>query len=79
MLERTEPAYKSQSAPVNLPKLPNDLFAKGEKILSLAACGEISVDIAKELLASVSVLLKSKEQTDLEKRLATLEKTNVDS
>jgi polyhydroxyalkanoate synthesis regulator phasin len=78
ILERSVANIKPISAPVTLPAgIPTDLFAKGEKIISLCECGEISPDIAKELLSSITMLLKVKESTELEKRLAALEQEKV--
>lgn len=79
VMDRIEPAFKPQSKPIQLPRMPKDLFAKGEKILSLATTGEITVEIAKELLAGISVLLKTKEQHEFEARLKALENKNGNS
>jgi len=73
LLERLEPAYKPVSAPIELPRLPVDLFKKAEAILKLAATGELSVDNARELLSGISVLLKAQEQTELASRLEIIE------
>ena len=73
VLDRVEPAFKPVSMAVNLGALPDGLFEKGEHILELCAAGEISSDVAKELLSSISMLLKVKEVSELERRLRELE------
>ena len=74
ILERTAATVKPVSTTVSLPAdMPKDLFQKGERILDLVASGDITPDIAKELLASVTMLLKVKEVTELETRLSELE------
>jgi len=65
LLERLEPAYKPISAPINLPRLPVDLFKKAEAILRLASTGELSVDNARDLLSGISVLLNLENAVDI--------------
>ncbi len=78
ILERTAAAVKPVSIPVTLPEsMPKDLFQKGERVIELCESGEISADIAKEMLSSITMLLKVKEVTELETRLAELEKGRV--
>lgn len=74
VLDRLAPPLKSVSASINIPGLPKDLYQKGERILELISSGDITPDIGKDLLASISALLNVKEKTDLEKRLKALEK-----
>ena len=50
IMDRLTPAYKSIAAPVQLPKLPTDVYAKGEQIIQLVTNGDISSDIARDLL-----------------------------
>jgi len=76
ILERTAATVKPVSTAVQLPaNMPKDLFEKGERILELVASGEITSDIGKELLTSITMLLKVKEVTELDSRLAELEKS----
>ena len=77
VLDRVEPGFKPVSVPVNLGSLPGDLFQKGDRILELCAAGDISSDVAKELLSSITMLLKVKEVSELERRLQDLESCNT--
>jgi hypothetical protein len=80
ILERTAATVKPVSTAVTLPAdMPKDLFQKGERILELIASGDITSDIGKELLASITMLLKVKEVTELETRLAELEQGKSES
>ena len=73
ILDRIEPAYKSILAPVELPKMPKDLFQKDEKIISLISDGSVSPDVGRELLSGIASLMTIKEKTELEQRLEALE------
>jgi len=77
VIDRVEPSYKSILPSVTLGRMPKDLFKRGERILSLIASGDISPDIGRELLSSITILLKVQEQTELENRLKTLEDANA--
>jgi len=59
---------------IDLALVEGDMGA-AKLILELVASGEITSDIAKELLASITMLLKVKEVTELDSRLAELEKS----
>lgn len=73
VLDRLIPSLKPTIAPINIAKLPNDIGKKADRILELATSGEISVDVTKDLLSGISVLLKAKEQADILARLEKLE------
>ena len=77
VLDRTEPTYKPISVPVDLGRLPKELFAKGEKILNLVSTGNISSDIARDLLSGINSLMTIKEKTELEERLTKLENAHA--
>jgi len=62
VLDRVEPAYKSILAPIELPKMPKDLFKKGEKITALISVGEVSPDVGKELLNGIASQMIIKEK-----------------
>jgi len=79
IVDRLSPSFKSIMPPVELPKMPKDIFKKGERIISLVASGEISSDIARDLLSGLSSLMNVKEKTDLEERLKNLEEVYAKS
>lgn len=73
IIDRLIPSLKSVNHLVQLPKLPVDLSDKAEKIIALTTSGKIPVDIAKDLLSGIGVLLKANEQTTLADRLNLIE------
>ena len=77
ILDKLLPNIKPISNPVDLGRLPKDLFAKGEKIMLMATSATIPIETARELISSIGTLLKAKEQLELEDRLKEIEKLLV--
>lgn len=73
-LERISPPVKPTSDPVEFVLNGATLSEKAESVLQAIAGGQIDVDSGRKLIAAISDLGKIIEITELEKRLAQLEK-----
>lgn len=73
ILARISPTLKPVSISMSLGNLPEDILAKGHKITTMACNGEIPIDIARELITSIGILMSIKEKSEIEDRLLELE------
>lgn len=74
LLDRAIPALKPQAASVGIEGMASGtLTERATAALNAAASGEVSPDIAAQLVAAVGTLAKVIEIDDLEKRLSKLE------
>ena len=75
LLDRAIPALKPLEAPQTLQITENDLSVQAKEIVSLAACGAVSITQAAQLVAALGTVGKLIEVDALERRIQTLEKS----
>lgn len=75
-VDRLVPAIKPVAAPVAIAVNGESLVDKAKDVFASAASGEISSDVASQLISSVAALARIQEVTELEQRIKALEERN---
>jgi hypothetical protein len=76
-LDRIVPSLKPAATTVTLPGLPPALAGKGELVLTQLAVGAITPDEAATIMGAIAAQVRIVEASELERRVAALEKIDV--
>lgn len=76
-LDRVMPAMKPMEAGISLGALPESLAAKGERVLGLVATGMLPTDAGGAVMEMLAKQARIVEISDLERRVAALERPNA--
>ena len=73
-IDRLLPRLRPESAPVSIKTKAKDLASQGEAIVQAALTGALPPDVTRDLTAALADVARLKEFTEIEERLAALER-----
>lgn len=73
ILDRTLPTLKAEAQRLDLGLLDGTLMQRAEAMLAAATAGDISVDVARDLISAIGMLVGIEQGTELKARLDALE------